>query len=49
MSVLATVISGLLGVAFLRAGVPKILRTDRYRERSHRCRPRAWPSPAPRW
>ena len=38
MSVFATVISGLLGVSFLLAGVPKILRVARYRERIRRWR-----------
>lgn len=38
MTVLATVVSVLLAAAFVRAGVPKLLRTATYRERARRWR-----------
>lgn len=46
MTVLTTVVSVLLGVAFLRAGVPKVLRTARYRQRVRHWRlpPQALPA-----
>lgn len=45
MSALATVVAVLLGLAFLFAGVPKILRVARYRERVQHWRLPTWMLP----